>query len=895
MVRRLALCALLASLFAAAPAAAGVDRWTPTGPPGGPVERLVADPAHPGHLYAIVDPDELFRTVDGGRRWLPVRTRRPTSERQWVAHVAVAPSRPATVYAAVGGLYEAQPWDGLYRSVDAGSSWERRGDLPVWDVLAVSTGDPEVLFAAGYPDAELSAMVVFRSVDGGAAWQRVLDLPSDAWPHDLVVDPSAAGTVYLATARGLWKSSDGGDTWASASTVVSGEPLGGLVGLAIAPSDPQTVYAIGPSIYRSDDGGTSWRVMAPNPDWCGRRLAVHPRRPETLYLVCSDRLVRSRDGGATWSDLPVGPAGSSPMLWDLAIDPADARILYVATRSQGVYRSRDGGRTWLRVSSGIQRLAVEHLVVDPFAGRTLLAATEGTVGPDGRARRWLWRSEDGGSTWRRWLPGLEEAVERIVPDPRSPGAYFLATGSGLYLRDEPAGALRRVWDRAVSRLAVDGGDPDRLYAVSGSVYRSRNRGRTWQETLPLSSGAWSGQTAIELLPDPGRAGRVYTVVEDWIVGAESSFQLLRSDDGGKSWRSLGWPDSERLHLVPVPGRPSVLYASTFFSVDGGETWQETGFPGPVLLAVPGDPPTLYAQDADHLLRSRDGGSTWVALAGGAGAPGADDLRLDRNQVLVADPAAPERLYRYDGTGIPSGIDRAQVVGAAPIRLQGGRFELRAAWRDAGGLYGGATPAGLSDRAAAFALVGRRKLVAVAELLDRRSVNGHFWALGASLLPVEVTVTVIDRVSGLSEDLAFPRQGAASRVVADALPPLPESPATAGGSTGAAVCGPAKELAFLGGRFRVRVVRRLAPGVDKPVSVAPLRWEAGAACFDDPDVPSVVVQMADGRAIDGSIWVLVGGLSDEAYTVQVRDTVTGAVHSYLHLAGAPASVADLDAF
>ncbi len=897
MNARVALSALAVSFFlSVAPAIAGVGRWTPAGPSGGGVASLAVDPEHAGHLYAATTRGGLFKTIDGGRRWLPVSSGLPSATDRAVGHLVVAPSRPATVFAAVRSTGMPQPWEGLYRSLDAGLSWERRGAPPAGSALVVSGADPDLLFVAGFTDPVNLDAAVFRSVDGGTSWQRVLTLPPEAWPFGLAAEPPGGDAVFAWTQEDLWRSRDLGESWEDLSRVGDlGERIHGLVALAGAPSAPATVYAVGDAVYRSGNRGASWQRVSARPAVCGRRIVVHPRRPSTVYLACTDRLVRSVDGGMTWTDLYVDAAGFSPWLYDLAIDPFDARTLYVGVDVQGVYKSRTEGAAWIRVSAGLERFSISQLVLDPFAPRTLYAITPGIIDQSGRGVSWLWRSLDGGETWLRWLPAFEKSFLEVLPDTRSPGSFYLATTGGLFLQDQVAGTRRRLWDGPAYRLAVDAGKPDLLYLLDDDVFRSPDGGRSWKKALdfpPVPPGNHIHRAAFDLLADPFLSGRVYVPFEDGIVGGESSYGMYRSDDRGLSWTVVDWQGPD-LHFAPnrSPGGPSTLYSGTSVSTDGGETWQLTGFPGPMVLIVSGDPTTFYVQDQERLFRSRDGGATWLAIPGGKAPAGPDDLRPPRYQTAIAHPAVPERLFASGSTG---GVLRAEAVNASGSQLQGGRFELRASWRDAEGRYGAAQPVPLSDRSVAFGLGGRRRLIAVVDLLDRRDETGHFRVVGASLLPMETTVTVVDRVTGQSRDLYFPREEAASDLDVDRVPPLPE-PFGASGPAGSPVCSESTAIGLLGGQFRVRVVRQPAAGTAEPAPMGSLRWEAGAACFDDPAVPSVAVQMVDGRAVNGSTWVLVGGLSEDSYVVEVTDLRTGAIRRYAHAAGPPASSADLHAF
>jgi len=172
--------------------------------------------------------------------------------------------------------------------------------------------------------------------------------------------------------------------------------------------------------------------------------------------------------------------------------------------------------------------------------------------------------------------------------------------------------------------------------------------------------------------------------------------------------------------------------------------------------------------------------------------------------------------------------------------------------------------------------------------------------------MEATLTVTDRSTGVSRDLFFPPESALSLVDARSAPPAGAAAVFRGQSQELAPvsrsCTPgATTLCLLGNRYQVSVRLQDGPGgplflpLAVPAPVATLVWESGIAWFEDQDVPSLVVQLVDGRGQNGGIWVLIGGLSEEGFVVRVTDTVTGAVRRAAHWPGAPASVADLEAF
>ncbi len=374
---RLPLCgSLLAVLVLSSSARAGVDRWTYTGPAGGPVRTLLADRSEPGRVYAVTDGGELFKTLDGARHWIPLRDGLPADT---VWDLALAPSRPRTVYLSVSAGVDVRD---LYRSRDGGVTWERRAELPVRGGLAVSAADPDVLFTVGFPVAYDPTLAVFRSADAGATWQKVFEtLDSSSGIPVLAATPAGPSVLYLMLPDGVTRSRDGGETWQDASAVVGGGRLHDLTSFAVAPSAHDRLYAAGADLYRSDDGGVSWQELGERPTEDSGRLVVHPGDPDRLFLVSPSEVAESADGGETWDPLTVASAGSESYFQDLAVDAFSPGTFYLASGLLGVYTTRDGGERWMWTSQGFVELPAGSLAFDPWDLHALYAVTPGGGGP----------------------------------------------------------------------------------------------------------------------------------------------------------------------------------------------------------------------------------------------------------------------------------------------------------------------------------------------------------------------------------------------------------------------------------------------------------------------------------------------------------------------------------
>ncbi|HEV2846224.1 MAG TPA: hypothetical protein VG477_15315, partial [Thermoanaerobaculia bacterium] len=254
----------------------------------------------------------------------------------------------------------------------------------------------------------------------------------------LVLGP---GTLVVWTGISLWRTEDGGFTWRE----IPGPPTPELSWVRRDPGDPGTLYAAySRDVFRGDGEGNSWTRLSEVPLVCGFTAFLVAPAPEgplpVLYAggaddadpggtFCQDlneaRVVRSLDGGVSWLPSEGLPKG---LVIALAVDPADPRILYAAIRDfPGVWKSVDQGKTWTR--TGPDDAPITAIAVSPVPGRVYAAAQDGR----------FFRSADGGATWSDWSAGLKvNGIEEILVDPDDPDRVYATTTHGIWrLEDTP--------------------------------------------------------------------------------------------------------------------------------------------------------------------------------------------------------------------------------------------------------------------------------------------------------------------------------------------------------------------------------------------------------------------------------------------------------------------------
>jgi photosystem II stability/assembly factor-like uncharacterized protein len=589
----------LALTLAPAALAQPRSRWAPFGPGGGTPRGLAVDSRNPSVVYAAAD--TLYRSADGGETWTALFG-------QGLGTVALDPANPSMIYA--GGSQ-------LARSTDGGRTWQTTSPPGISlgvAFLAVIPGNPSVVLAG--TDSRL-----LRSTDGGATWSATFVAISPITA--LVADPGAPGTAYYADGSGLYKSTDAGQSWSLTGPSAGGQPLTyGRLALARG-----VLYLrAGSGIFRSDDGGRSWRQTGSAPAGLSldRAFLADPLSPSKLYLAGLDGVYGSADDGATWRQLARGlpplPLGETLDIESLAADPSRPGFLYAGTYERGVARSPNGGERWrIGVEPGLNEGPVARFKIHQGRPDTYY------VGLATRGDR-SFRSTDGGRTWQPFAHEIaREGLFDLGFDPVNPDRLYAANEEGLWESRDGGEAWDRIDTASTGRIAVPA--PGTL--LSGRICglsRSTDDGRTWKRVVPCDlPGSDVGVGTAEIWIDPRNPRNVYALMQGSNGGSGFASFLVRSADGGATWKTLkGFPslvavapsDFRTLYMVDL--RNSQILRSR----DSGTTWQVVQARSPYpdfydSLAVDAtDPDTLYVGSSQKgVLRSEDGGVTLRRVGG----------------------------------------------------------------------------------------------------------------------------------------------------------------------------------------------------------------------------------------------------------------------------------------
>ena len=608
-------------------------QWRNVGPfRGGRTRAVSGVPSQPNVFYVGAVNGGVWKTNDYGRTWQPIFDQQPTGS---VGAIEVAPSDPNIVYVGSGeGLHrpDLSVGDGIYKSTDAGATWTHLGlrDGQQISQMAVDPHDPNRLFAAvaGHPYGPNPERGIYRSTDGGQSFQKVLYKDENIGAGDVKIDPSDSNTVYATlwearegpwenaefsgTGGGIFKSSDGGQSW---NQLAGGLPSGIVQAyVVIARSNTKRLLAVVATkdkvdLYRSEDAGATWSTVTTDPRPKGRigggdlpMPMIDPKNQDVVY-VTSTVTWKSTDGGLTWSGFRGAPGGDDYQnIW---INPNDSKIIAI-TSDQGAIVSVNGGESW---SSWYNQPTAQlyHVGADNAFPYRLCAGQQesGSVCISSRGN-------DGEITFRDWHPVAAEEYGYVAPDPLDPDTVFggkltrydRRTTQAQNIMPVPLGSpdFRVIRTEPVIFSPID---PHLLYFAANTLWTTRDGGQSWTQMSPdLTRKTWEVPATVgvfrsEQSAQPKQRGVIYALAPSpldisriW-AGTDDGLIWLTTD-GGANWSNI---------------TPLQLSA-----------WQKVS----VLEASHSDPQTAYAAVntlrlddlRPHIYRTRDSGKSWTEITSG---------------------------------------------------------------------------------------------------------------------------------------------------------------------------------------------------------------------------------------------------------------------------------------
>ncbi len=360
------------------------------GPPrGGRVLAVAGHPKNQATYYFGACAGGVWRSDDAGAYWENISDGFLDSAA--VGALDIAPSDPNVLYVGTGEATvrgDVSFGDGVYRSTDGGKTWVHVGLSATRHIakIRVHPRNPDLVYVAalGHAFGPNQERGVYRSTNGGATWEQILYVSDKAGAVDLSIDPNNPRVLYAAiyeTVRnfwalssggpgcGLWKSTDGGDTWTEL-TGNKGLPQGlkGKIGVAVSPADGERVWSIieaegdKAGLYRSDDNGQSWALISNNRDlihrpWYYCHVFADPQDADTVYVL-NLKMWKSTDGGSNWTEITT-PHGDNHDLW---IDPENPQRM-IEGNDGGACVSFNGGASWSTIYNQLTA-QYYHVAVD---------------------------------------------------------------------------------------------------------------------------------------------------------------------------------------------------------------------------------------------------------------------------------------------------------------------------------------------------------------------------------------------------------------------------------------------------------------------------------------------------------------------------------------------------
>ncbi len=659
-------------------------KWRLIGPfRGGRVTAVAGVDSQPQVYYFGATGGGVWKTTNAGMDWQSVSDGQPFGTGS-VGAVAASQSDPNIVYVGMGEADirgNVSHGDGMYKSMDAGKTWKHIGLENTRQIsrVRIHPQNPDIVYVAALghvwgPNPERG---IYRTKDGGKTWQQIFSRGPKAGAIDLTFDPTNANILYAGfwevyrkpwdlesggPGSGLFKSTDGGDTW-SELTHNPGLPKGtiGNVGVTVSAANPERVWAQieaeDGGIFRSDDGGKNWTKV--NQDrklrqraWYYNRIYADPKDPDRIYAV-NVGFFRSDDGGKTFNPIRT-PHGDNHDLW---IAPGNPQRM-IESNDGGATVSTNGGKSWTSEDNQPTAQFYRAALDNDFPYHVYGAQQ------DNSTVRIASRTTTSGISERDWYDVGGGESGWIAPYLKDTNIVFAGSYDGLITRydhhdrqtrdvtiwpDNPMGAgaeamkYRFQWNFP---LLFSAHDPDLLFAGGNVLFASSDQGQTWKAISPdltrndkskqKSSGGpiTKDNTSIEYYDT------IFTAIESpvkkgliWVGSDDGLVHLTR--DGGAHWENVSpknipeWIQINSIEASPFDAGTAYFAATMykfddnrpflFKTTDYGKTWRQinNGIPATTFTRVIREDPNrkdlLVAGTETGIYISFDGGAKWQSL------------------------------------------------------------------------------------------------------------------------------------------------------------------------------------------------------------------------------------------------------------------------------------------
>ncbi|MFZ9388523.1 MAG: WD40/YVTN/BNR-like repeat-containing protein [Chitinophagaceae bacterium] len=691
----------------------------------------------------------VWKTTDGGSNWINISDKYFGGS---IGSVAVAPSDETIIYAGEGENTMrgnvSEGINGIWRTDDGGKSWRNIGLREGRHIIRIiiHPKNPEIAWAAvmGHLFGPNEERGVYKTTDGGKSWRRTLFVNNQTGCSDLVMEPGNPSVFYAGTWRvirtpyslesggegsGLWKSTDGGETWTNISAR-RGLPKNtwGIVGVAVAPSNSDKIYALienkDGGLFVSNNGGDSWKLLTDDNNirqraWYYSKVFIDPKNENKVYCP-NVGFMYSTDGGKTFVSSNT-PHGDHHDLW---IDPNDGNRMIVADDG-GAQVSFDGGANWStylnQPTAQVYRVSTDNA----FPYRILCGQQDNSA--------FRIRSRTYGTAITESDMEVAAGAESgyVVADPLNPEITYGGNYMGMLQRlDHRTGESRliNVWpvdnigagaDVAKYRfqwnypIFFSPHNPKRLYAAGNHLFVTENEGRSWEQVSPdlttndKSRQASSGGPVTKDNTSVEYYCTIFTALESpyekdllWCGSDDGLIHVSRN--GGKEWTNVTPPDCPKWMMWNcVEADPftkgAAYFVGTRYKLDDyrpyiyktenyGKTWKliVAGIPSlhftRALRADRKRQGLLYAGTEFGMYISNDDGASWKSFQLNLPIVPVTDLAIKDNDLVVGTQG--RSIYILDDLSVVQQAN-SDITGKSLYV-----FDINPAWRMGGGRFGG---------------------------------------------------------------------------------------------------------------------------------------------------------------------------------------------------------------
>jgi len=672
---------------------------------GGRATRVTGIGGDPTTYYFGAAAGGVWKTTDGGINWFPIFDDQPVAS---IGDIAIAPSDSNIIYVGTGDAKSRgndSHGNGVYKSLDGGSSWQHMGLPKVRHIsrVIIHPENPDIVVVAapgGFygPNKDRG---IFRSMDGGKSWEKILFVNEHTGAYDVTFVPGSPDTLYASMwqmirnpfslvsggpGSGLFRSSDGGNSWTQLEGNGLPEGILGKIGVTVSPADPSRIYAVIEAekggLYRSDDNGNHWKLINPSRAlwrraWFFMDVIAHPQDRDTIFVM-NIQLEKSVDGGESFKPMKIYHVDHH----DLWMDPENPQRM-ISGNDGGANVSINGGLAWTRSDDNQPTGQFYRVTTDNrfpyfiYGGQqdweTIAIASRGNWNGIGR-RDWYaiggcemgWAAPDkrtGNYVYAGCTDGGISRYDRKTQRNQSVGPWPL-TNIGHGAKDAK---FRFQW---TSPMIISVHDPSVMYSGANVLFQSNDDGMSWtaiSDDLTRNDKSKQQASGGPINKDNVGTevyGTIYALAESrhkkdllWVGTDDGLVHITKN--GGKKWNNITPPESllpewSRINSIEAsPHDPATAYLSihrrewneyrpyVLKTSDYGESWTSitNGLPDDSIVRVLREDlqreGLLFLGTEMGMYFSLDGGNHWQSLQLNLPITPIYDLMIKTNDLVVA--------------------------------------------------------------------------------------------------------------------------------------------------------------------------------------------------------------------------------------------------------------------